>query len=262
LGDTPTLRWGLVGTTGYAACTALPALRTARGASVTSVLSADAGRAKAFAALEGLPRGFGDLVLATGYQARYVPGHQTMQELVAEGAIGDVTVAMTYFGVHRPFDPPPGRTERSNARWGALADLGTHHLDLLRMIVGEVASVQALDAHRRGHETEDAVCATVRFETEALASLSVTTNTWRRHTQVAIHGTAGSLIAEGTAPAGLGRVTLQRPDGDPVDTSGEPIDASVAQAETIAKVIDGAEMAYATGEDGARNVDLLEQMLP
>ena len=61
MGDTPTVRWGLVGTTGYAASTALPALRTARGASVISVLSADARRAKAFAAREGLPRGFGDL---------------------------------------------------------------------------------------------------------------------------------------------------------------------------------------------------------
>jgi predicted dehydrogenase len=35
-------------------------------------------------------------VLATGYQARYVPGHIAMRDLIAEGAIGRVTVARTY----------------------------------------------------------------------------------------------------------------------------------------------------------------------
>ena len=51
------------------------------------------------------------VLLATGYQARYVPGHLTMKRLLDEGAIGDVTVARTYYGIHRPGPPPERRRE-------------------------------------------------------------------------------------------------------------------------------------------------------
>ena len=75
------------------------------------------------------------VLLATGYQARYVPGHLTMKRLLDEGAIGDVTVARTYYGIHRPGPPPEWRQKRETARWGALSDVGTHHVDLLRMLL-------------------------------------------------------------------------------------------------------------------------------
>src|SRR5262249_21128729 len=76
-------------------------------------------------------------VLATGYQARYVPGHIEMKRLIAEGAVGEVIAARTWYGIHRPGPPPEWRQNRDTAHWGALADVGTHHIDLLRMLLGE-----------------------------------------------------------------------------------------------------------------------------
>ena len=55
-------------------------------------------------------------------------------------AIGDVSVARTYYGIHRPGPPPEWRQKRDTARWGALSDVGTHHIDLLRMLLGEIAA--------------------------------------------------------------------------------------------------------------------------
>ncbi|MGH3261671.1 MAG: Gfo/Idh/MocA family protein, partial [Trebonia sp.] len=75
-----------------------------------------------------LARGAG-VLLAVGYQARYVPAFLEMRRLVAEGAIGRVSVLRTYYGVHRPGPPPRWRQCTESAHWGALADIGTHHVD-------------------------------------------------------------------------------------------------------------------------------------
>ena len=51
-------------------------------------------------------------LLATGYQARYVPGHRAMLRLIEEGAIGDVSVAQTYYGINWLGPPPEWRRSR------------------------------------------------------------------------------------------------------------------------------------------------------
>ena len=55
--------------------------------------------------------------LATGYQGRYVPAHANMKRLLDEGAIGEPSVARTYYGIHRPGPPPEWRQKRESARW-------------------------------------------------------------------------------------------------------------------------------------------------
>ena len=198
------MKWGIIGTRGYAARSATPGVQASKKGELVAVLGRDPDRTREFArehdvevaateldeflATPGLesvwivsptflhhPQGMAALkagkhvllekplaptaaeawelvetaqetgvVLATGYQARYVPGHQSMKKLIAEGAIGDVTVARTYYGVHRDGPPPEWRQHRDEARWGALADIGTHHLDLLRMLLGEVVDAHGL----------------------------------------------------------------------------------------------------------------------
>jgi 1,5-anhydro-D-fructose reductase (1,5-anhydro-D-mannitol-forming) len=201
------------------------------------------------------------LVLATGYQARYVPGHRAMASLVAEGAIGAVTVARTYYGVHRSGPPPEWRQKRATARWGALADIGTHHLDLLRMILGEVTDAAGLTEHRLGFETEDAGAACLRFESGAVATLTATVNVYAYGTRVELYGTKGLLVATNTSPAGKGDVVLYDSDGDGRDVTGARVESVWAeQTDAVSAVIRGEEVPYATGEDGARNVEILEAL--
>jgi 1,5-anhydro-D-fructose reductase (1,5-anhydro-D-mannitol-forming) len=201
-------------------------------------------------------------VLATGYQARYVPGHLAMHRLIAEGAIGEVAAARTYYGIHRPGPPPEWRQNRDTAHWGALADVGTHHIDLIRMLLGEIAEVTAFHGRQMGFETDDVVAAAIRLESGALATLTCSTNVWTQHTRVEVHGTEGALTATDTSPMGQGEVTLQRPDQDPEDVTGDRPISFRAQLETITRVASGENLPYATGEDGARNLEILEQLVP
>ena len=202
-------------------------------------------------------------VLATGYQGRYVPGHRAMAELIEGGAIGDVTAARTYYGVHRPGPPPEWRQKKDTARWGVLADVGTHHVDLLRMLLGEIGEARGITAHQLGFETEDVAAATFRFESGALATLTITVNVWTQQTRVEVHGTAGLLVATDTNPAGRGDVVLfngDRPEGKDV-TGSKPESIWAWQIDAISAAAAGVDVAYATGEDGAKNVEILEAII-
>jgi 1,5-anhydro-D-fructose reductase (1,5-anhydro-D-mannitol-forming) len=204
-----------------------------------------------------------DRVLATGYQGRYVPGHRTMAQLIRSGTIGDVTIARTYYGVHRGGPPPEWRQRKETARWGALADIGTHHLDLLRMLLGEVAAAQAMTGHKLGFETEDVAVASLRFDTGALGSLSATVNVWTQHTRIEIHGTRGALVAVDTNPAGAGDVFVfdeENPQGKDV-TPSKPASVWADQIDAVTAAAQGDDVPYARGEDGARNVEILEELI-
>ncbi len=200
------------------------------------------------------------VVLATGYQGRCVPGHQAMKRLIADGSIGDVTAARTYYGVHRGGPPPEWRQHRAEARWGALADIGTHHLDLLRMLLGEVVDAHGLTGHQLGFETEDVAAATLRFESGVLATLTATVNVWKMATRVEVHGTKGALVALDTNPAGAGTVTLVTADGERDVTGERPPSLWASLVDAIEAAAAGEDVVYATGSDGARNIEILERI--
>lgn len=315
------MRWGLIGTGGFARKAAAPAFASVKDADLVAVLSSDPQRASSFADEHGVENAFDQLdrflaapdleavwiaaptylhheqalaalragkhvllekplamssaegwelvqaarvagvVLATGYQARYVPAHLTMRKLIADGAIGDVSTARTYYAVHRPGPPPEWRQQRQTARWGALADIGTHHLDLLRMLLGEVSEAIGLSGHQLGFETEDVCAASLAFESGALASLTVSVNAFKQHTRVEVHGTRGALVAVDTSPNGQGTATLITGEGETDITGKTPISAH-AQLATVTDAASGRAVEYARGEDGARNLEILEQIAP
>lgn len=202
------------------------------------------------------------VVLATGYQGRYVPAHEEMRRLVAEGAVGRVTVARAHYAMHRPAPPPEWRRRRESARWGALADIGTHHIDLLRLLVGEIAEATGLSERQLGFETDDVDAAALRFQSGALGALTVTANVWRRQTRIEIIGTEGAVIADGVSVNDPGVPTLLRADADPREIACPQIDPWPRQLDVITHVACGEDLPYATGEDGARNLEILEQIAP
>ena len=202
-------------------------------------------------------------VLATGYQGRYVPAHRRMADLIARGDIGTVTVARTYYGVHRPGPPPEWRQKKQTARWGALADVGTHHVDILRMLLGEVIAAQGMTGRQLGFETEDVAVAALRFQSGALASLSATVNVYKQHTRIEVHGTRAALVATDTNPAGAGDLFLfddENPGGKDI-TPSKPASVWAEQVDAVTAAAEGERVPYASGEDGARNVEILEELI-
>jgi 1,5-anhydro-D-fructose reductase (1,5-anhydro-D-mannitol-forming) len=316
------MRWGLIGTRGYAMKFAAPGIRASERGELAAVLGRDPEHTDQFAAENGAaaftdieaflasdldavwvasptwchydqamaalragrhvlcekPLAYSSkeawdlvetarnegLTLATGYQGRYVPGHRAMAELIGNGTIGEVTVARTYYAVHRPGPPPEWRQKRETAHWGALADVGTHHIDLLRMQLGEIDEVHGITGHQLGFETEDVGAVAFRMASGVLATLTATVNVWKMHTRVEVHGTGGSLVATDTNPAGRGDVYLfTASDEAGTDVTGsKPESIWATQVDAISAAAEGEDVPIATGEDGARNVEILEALVP
>jgi len=200
--------------------------------------------------------------LATGYQARYVPAHRGMRELIQAGEIGTVVAVRSLYGMRRVGPPRTWRGRKELARWGVLADIGTHHIDLMRMLVGEVTDATGYTAHQRGYEIEDLAVASLRFAGGALGTMTVTGNYFQPTTLMEVVGSEGSVTAVNTSPDGQGSATLMRSDGTSVDITGKRPISVQAQLQDVTAAFLGGDVPYATGADGARNLEILEMIAP
>jgi 1,5-anhydro-D-fructose reductase (1,5-anhydro-D-mannitol-forming) len=152
--------------------------------------------------------------LSVAYYRRFWPVVQEMRRLLADGAIGEVVQARVQLADH--FVPDPTRawlTEPEQAGGGALANAGSHWVDLIRYLLGEVVEVTAAcSEHFGGFRTEDTIGVQLRMASQALVSLNVTLCSPAAVNEFDIAGTNGRLFA---GPLSDGRLMLQRGNREP-----------------------------------------------
>lgn len=81
------------------------------------------------------------------FMYRSIPAIQHAKSLIVSGALGDIHHFRARFLLSFASDPGvemSWRFERARAGAGALGDLGSHHIDLARFLVGEVGEVAAI----------------------------------------------------------------------------------------------------------------------
>jgi predicted dehydrogenase len=83
------------------------------------------------------------LFLMEGMWTRTLPAARRMQEMIAAGAIGEVTAIYADFGIRGPF-PPLHRVRAPELGGGALLDLGVYPVTLAHMLLGVPAEIRAL----------------------------------------------------------------------------------------------------------------------
>lgn len=86
-----------------------------------------------------------DRVFAITFQYRFVPAVLRAKELIDAGKIGRVyTYRAEYLhsGYQNPDRPLSWRMDQERSGSGALADLGSHVIDLVRYLIGDFASIQ------------------------------------------------------------------------------------------------------------------------
>jgi predicted dehydrogenase len=147
--------------------------------------------------------------LTVAYYRRYWPVVQEMRRLLADGAIGEVVQARVQLADHYSPDPDrPWITEHDRAGGGALANAGSHWVDLIRYLLGDVVEVTATcSGHFGGFKTEDSIGVQMRLANHALVSLNATLCSPAAVNEFDIAGSAGRLCA---GPLSDGRLLLQR----------------------------------------------------
>jgi UDP-N-acetyl-2-amino-2-deoxyglucuronate dehydrogenase len=135
-------------------------------------------------------------------QHRFRPAAEKLRELMA--GLGKIVFASASIPNWRPqsYYDQPGRGTRARDGGGVLLTQGIHTLDLLVSFAGEVSSVHSFFTTTPLHrmETEDLVCAAVRWKSGALGVVHATTTAYPGFAErIELVGTQGSAILEGTA---------------------------------------------------------------
>jgi predicted dehydrogenase len=173
--------------------------------------------------------------LSVAYYRRFWPIVRTMRQLLSDGAIGRVVAARVQLADYFAGDPDrPWLTSRASSGGGALANAGSHWVDLIRYLLGDVASVSAqCSTQTSGFETEDTIVVQLETVEHALVSLSITLQSPINTNEFDISGTAGRLRATSLSD---GQLILERA-GDKPQSIALPR-ARFAHAEFIAELVE------------------------
>jgi 1,5-anhydro-D-fructose reductase (1,5-anhydro-D-mannitol-forming) len=146
-----------------------------------------------------------DVPLSVPYYRRYWPIVRKMRELLNDGAIGRVVAARVQLADYFVGDPDrPWLTARASSGGGALANAGSHWVDLIRYLLGDIVSVSAhCSSHTSGFETEDTIVVQLATVEHALVSLSITLQSPINTNEFDISGTGGRLRATSLADGQL-----------------------------------------------------------
>jgi len=157
------------------------------------------------------------------FNYRKTPAVQLAKKYIEEGAIGQI---LDFRGTYLqdwsadPNSPLSWRFQKDICGSGALGDIGTHVVDMIRFLVGEFDSVNARmatyiperpvqasladslgnakassDSIKRPVDVDDQCCFMVQCRNGAFGTIEATRNAWGRNNYITfeIHGTEGSI---------------------------------------------------------------------
>ncbi|MGB9366944.1 MAG: Gfo/Idh/MocA family oxidoreductase [Xanthobacteraceae bacterium] len=210
--------------------------------------------------------------MLTGHHRRHNPIMQAARDFVATGALGKV-VAANGTWLHRKPEDYFDVTWRRETGGGPILINAIHDIDCLRMVVGEIESVQATASSKaRGFPVEDTAAAVLRFSNGAIGTFIVsdaTASPWNweatsRESAITPSELENCFIVAGTRGS-LSIPQLQywsydKPDGawaDPLTRRTLPVrhaDPYPRQLHHFARVIRGEEKPVIDAAEGARTL--------
>lgn len=202
-----------------------------------------------------------NVLLAINYIHRFHPHVVKAKELIDNHVIGKLVTLSLNFNI----DFPPGNNFRFNKELsggGALRDLGTHMIDLLRFIGGNIKEINGyLDNIVYQSEVEDFAVGAVKFEEGGYGMFNVSYNTKKAFNRIEILGQKGSisiekLIGVKTVPS---KLTIQL-DGEAKKSFRKRGNKLVYLLRSVQKSFLKGETPLITGEDGLINLQLMEQL--
>ena len=208
------------------------------------------------------------------FQDRTAPDLVWLKHLIESGGLGTLVIASTSVRWYRPPEYYAGSKWRGTKALdggGALMNQGTHSVDLLLWLFGDVARVSSF-ARTALHriEVEDTLVASLEFRNGAVGTFEVTTAAYPGFPRrMAFTGTEGSVVVEGDRVTEVAlRTTPATPPpqraGNTSASSSSPVVADVeghkrVLRDFVAAVRDGGAP-LCDGREGRRSVALAVAM--
>ena len=202
-----------------------------------------------------------NVLLTVNYLHRLHPHVIKAKELIKNQTIGKLVSVNVSFNL----DFPPGDNFRFNKELsggGALRDLGTHMIDLLRYFGGEVTEIIGfMNNIIYNYDVEDYASAQVKFENESYGFFNVSYNTKKAFNRVEILGHKGAISIENfIGVKGLSsKLTIQL-DGEAKKSFRKRGNKFLYMMRAVQKSFLKNQTPLVTGEDGLINMLLMEEL--
>ncbi len=202
-----------------------------------------------------------NVFLTVNYVYRFHPLINKAKDLIDNQFLGKILSISTQFNI----DFPPNDNFRFNkalSGGGALRDLGTHMIDLLRYFGGEIKDITGyLDNSIYTSEVEDFATGLVKFEKGGYGGFQVSYSSKKSFNRIEITGYKGSISIENL----VGKKNV--PAKLIIDLDGETRKIFRKRANKQLYLIRSVQKAYfkkqplkVTGYDGYVNIKLMEQL--
>jgi len=203
-------------------------------------------------------------------QHRFDDSIQFLAKAISSGRMGKILQADAYVKWWRSAEyysrPVKGSWETEGG--GALINQGIHQVDMLLYLCGAVAEVFGYWQLHALHkiESEDVICATLRYASGATGVLQASTAIWPGYTErLEIHGTKGTAVVSGDK---LTTWDIENDSGDPAPLAkdvasgaSDPMAISLTPFERQFKDFGDAirenRKPLSAGEDGLRALELV-----
>ncbi|MBN1300569.1 MAG: Gfo/Idh/MocA family oxidoreductase [Melioribacteraceae bacterium] len=199
--------------------------------------------------------------LAINFVYRFNPLVAKAKELIDKQIIGRIVTISTDFNIdYAPNDN--FRFKKHESGGGALFDLGTHMIDLLRFFGGDILSINGnKDNIIYNSEVEDFANGIVKFKSSGYGYFNVSFNTKKPFNRIEILGYKGCISIDNM----VGRKNAS--SKIIIELSGEAKKAFRRKANNQAILLKGINRSFlknekpaVTGYDGLVNVELMEQI--
>lgn len=201
--------------------------------------------------------------LSVMLQQRYHPANQRVMQWIQEGALGTLSLVRAQIGFWFP-SADVWRQDVTLAGGGPGMDLAPHGVDLMRMIAGEVARVDATMANVQfRYPVEDLAVATLEFSDGPIGRLDVSYCTHEYGGRLEVYGSEASVVIEGSLQQiGRYRVWRRRGGSDQPATieEGQFGDCYQAAIEEFGDAVLQRRQPAITAVDGLRTVEVIEAM--
>ena len=142
------------------------------------------------------------ITLGIVLQHRFRPNSLKLEALIRGGALGEIAAASAAIRWWRPqsYYDEPGRGTKARDGGGVLLTQAIHSLDLFQSLAGPIAEVTGFAGTSALHrmETEDIVCAGIRFANGALGTIDATTASHPGFPErLELVGTRGTAVLNG-----------------------------------------------------------------
>ena len=202
-----------------------------------------------------------NVLFAVNYVHRLHPHIIKSNELIKNQTIGKLVSVSVSFNL----DFPPGNNFRFNKELsggGALRDLGTHMIDLLRYFGGEITEIVGyMDNIIYKGEVEDFASAQVKFENGSYGYFNVSYNTKKAFNRIEILGHTGAISIENfIGVKGMPSKLTINLDGEAKKSFRKRGNKFLFMMRAIQKAFLKNQVPPVTGEDGLINIILMEEL--